>query len=152
MRRSEKAITERAAIDGVIRRSRVCRLGLVDDGQPYVVPLCFGYDGDCLYFHSALEGRKIDLLRKDNRVCVEFDVGTETVEREEACEWGILYQSAIVFGTVSFVEDEAAKRAALDLIMRQYSDGAYAYPDHAVARTAILRVDIETITGKQSLD
>ena len=152
MRRSDRAINERAAIDDVIHRSLVCRLGLVDDGQPYVVPLCFGYDGDALYFHSAPEGRKIDILRNNSRVCVEFDVDGETVENQDACLWGFRYRSVVAFGTASLLEDAADKRAALDIIMSHYSDRAFTYPDPALAITVVVRVDIETITGKQSLD
>jgi nitroimidazol reductase NimA-like FMN-containing flavoprotein (pyridoxamine 5'-phosphate oxidase superfamily) len=59
------------------------------DGQPYIVPVCFGYDDGTLYFHSATAGRKLDVLRKNNAVCVEFDVDCEVVKAENACKWGI---------------------------------------------------------------
>jgi nitroimidazol reductase NimA-like FMN-containing flavoprotein (pyridoxamine 5'-phosphate oxidase superfamily) len=68
MRRSEREIKDRAVIDAIIRQCLVCRLGLSDGEEPYIVPLCFGYDGEALYVHSASDGRKIDILRKNSRV------------------------------------------------------------------------------------
>jgi nitroimidazol reductase NimA-like FMN-containing flavoprotein (pyridoxamine 5'-phosphate oxidase superfamily) len=53
MRRAGKEITDRAGIDGILRDARVCRIGLPDEGRPYVVPVCFGYRDGALYFHSA---------------------------------------------------------------------------------------------------
>jgi len=64
MRRREKQITDRSQIEAIIARSQVCRLALSDGGQPYIVPLCFGYRRSRLYFHSAAAGRKIDILRR----------------------------------------------------------------------------------------
>ena len=74
MRRNDREIKDRKEIDGIIRRCRVCRLAMCDDGQPYIVPLNFGYDGRFLYFHAAPEGRKIDIIKRNNRVGFEFDI------------------------------------------------------------------------------
>ena len=59
LRRKEKEIIDKSEIESIIRKSLVCRLGIVDEGLPYIVPLCFGYDKGALFFHSAKEGRKI---------------------------------------------------------------------------------------------
>ena len=150
MRRKDKQITDEAAIGSIVRRARVCRLAVSDDGQPYVVPLCFGYKDGALYFHSAGEGRKIDILRRNSRVCVEFDIDTELVTNEQACQCTMRYRSVIAFGKASFVEDVESKREALDILMSQYSDRSWAYSDEAVGKVAIIRVDIESMTGKQS--
>ena len=71
---------DKGAIESIIRRASVCRVGMSADGQPYVVPVCFGYDDGTLYFHSSTTGRKLDVLRKNNAVCVEFDVDREIVK------------------------------------------------------------------------
>jgi uncharacterized protein len=149
MRRSEKEIKDRTAIDAIIRQCRVCRLGLSDGEEPYIVPLCFGYDGEALYFHSAPEGRKIDILRKNNQVCVEFDISGGMKEAEQGCKWGITYRSVIGFGTAELVDDREAKQKALKILMAQYSDKEYAFPDDVVTKTAIIKVVIARITGKQ---
>ena len=150
MRRTEKEITDRDAIDAVIRRCQVCRLGMVDGDVPYVIPLCFGYDGRCLYFHCAPAGRKLDVLRRNNRVCFEFDLLEGLVEADEACSWGIRYRSVIGTGTAHIVEDAAGKRQALTALMAQYSPKAFTFPEGTLARTLAIRVTVDSITGKQS--
>ena len=150
MRRDEKEITSRAEIDAIIRDAQVCRLAMSDGGRPYVVPLNFGYDGAALYFHCAQEGRKIDVLRHNNRVCVEFDEAEGLIKGQEACEWGMRYRSVIAFGKAYLVDDIEARRDALQLLMAHYSDRRFSFPDAVVQRTAVIRVVIESVTGKQS--
>ena len=90
MRRKDREIIEIQAIEEIIRRSLVCRLGLSDEnGIPYIVPLCFGYHDRTVYFHTAQEGKKLDILQKNDRVCVEFDIDQEIVHGQNACDWGI---------------------------------------------------------------
>jgi uncharacterized protein len=150
MRRDEKEITDRTEIDLIIRGSRVFRLGLSDQGQPYIIPLCFGYDGKALYFHCAKEGRKLDIVQRNKRVCFEFDTIEGMVEADQGCNWGIEYQSVIGFGTAQVVEDVIEKQTALTLLMAQYSKRSFVFPPEMLARTAVVRIDIESLTGKQS--
>ena len=74
MRRREKEITDESTLESIILASLVCRLALSDGNQPYIVPLCFGYQDKTLYFHSALEGKKIDIIKHNQNVCFEFDL------------------------------------------------------------------------------
>ncbi len=119
MRRNDREITDRRAIDDIIRRSRVCRLGLCDGGQPYIVPMSFGYDGEALYFHAASQGRKIDVLTKNNRVCFEFYILHDVIRADRPCRWGMRYESVIGFGTAEHIWDLQAREKALACIMRQ---------------------------------
>lgn len=123
---------------------------MVDDNRPYMVPLCFGYKDNSLYFHSAQNGKKIDVLKKNNDVCFEFDVDYEPIKADNACEWGMKYESVIGFGKASFIDDVEAKRDALDIIMKHYSDGAYTYPNTKLNNIRIIKVEIEHMTGKRS--
>jgi len=148
MRRGEREITARAEIDAIIRESRVCRLGLADGGRPYVVPLCFGYDGKALYFHCAREGRKLDILRSNDQVCFEFDVVERFVEAEQGCGWSLRYRSVIGFGTASVIDDPAERLAALDHLMAQYSERRFTFSPESVARTAVVKVEIRSVSGK----
>ena len=152
MRRDDREITDRSQIDAIIGGSRVCRLGMSDDGRPYVIPLCFGYDGLALYLHCASEERKLDVLRHNPHVCVEFDLPGDVVESEDACSWGIEYQSVVAFGTALFVEEPGEKRKALALVIAQYARPGqeFSFPDASVDRTVVLKVVISGITGKQS--
>ena len=150
MRRREREIKDREVIDAIIRRCQVCRLGLSDGEEPYIVPLCFGYDGEALYFHCAPEGRKMDILRRNNRVCFEFDIPEGMREAEQGCRWGIKYRSVIGFGTAEMVDDKEGKRRALEIVMAQYSDKEYTFPDDVVTKTAVIKVVIARVTGKQA--
>ncbi|MGD9057476.1 MAG: pyridoxamine 5'-phosphate oxidase family protein [Desulfobacterales bacterium] len=150
MRRKEKEITDRCEIDAIIRKSQVCRLGLSDEGIAYIVPLCFGYKDNTLYFHSATKGRKIDILKRNRWVCFEFDGDTRITSGKTACDWGMQYFSVIGYGTASFIEDTEKKRQVLDIIMAQYADGGFEYLDKALKKTLIIKVDISHMTGKKS--
>ena len=150
MRRKEKEIANKNEIEAIIYKSQVCRLGLVDEGLPYIVPLCFGYQNNTLYFHSARDGRKIEILKRNNRVCFEFDIDTQIHAGKTACAWGMNYRSVIGYGTASFVDDPADKRKALDIIMRQYADGEFTYSDKTLKKTRVIRVEISSMAGKKS--
>ena len=142
--------TDRKVIASIIQQATVCRIGLCDDGQPYVVPVCFGNEDGVLYFHSSVKGRKADILRRNNAVCVEFDVDREIVRAERACKWSIKYRSVIGFGEASFVEEADEKRRALDIIMRHYGGEPQDYPEATLEKTAIVRIEIQSVTAKIS--
>ena len=150
MRRADREIADRMEIEDILRQSTVCRLALIDAGRPYLVPLCFGYDEGVLYFHSALVGKKIDLLKKNRNVCFEFDADTTAVPADTSCGWTMRYRSVIGYGIASFVEDPGEKRAALDIIMRQYAQGTHEYSDETLRKTAVIKVEIREISGKKS--
>lgn len=150
MRRKEREITDRAAIDEILGRATICRLGLADDGEPYVVPLCFGYDGEALFFHSATSGRKIDMIGRNSRVCFEVDVDQEIVEAAEACGWTMKYRSVIGFGRARFIDDPVEREEGLHTLMRHYSDEAFTMARGAMAKTLVIKVEIESMTGKES--
>lgn len=152
MRRKEKEITDKSEMESIIHSASVCRLAMVDGNLPYLVPMCFGYRDSTLYLHSAPKGRKIEVLKKNNRVCFEVEVDLEIVKGEKACDWGMKFQSVIGFGTASFVTDPEKKRQALDVIMSQYSalGDAFQYPDAKLEATAIIKVVVQQMTGKRS--
>ena len=150
MRRKDKAVSEESAIRAIIEKATVCRLGMVDGNKPYIVPLCFGYEDSALYFHGSPKGKKIDLLRTNPNVCFEFDLIAEPVESENACNWSMKYQSVIGFGRAVFIESPEEKRKALGIIMAQYSDRSFELPENTIMATAVIRVEIESVTGKQS--
>ncbi len=150
MRRKDKAINKKAAIEAIIHKSLVCRLGLSYNNTPYIVPMCFGYKNDILYFHSASEGKKIDIIKKNQNVCFQFDTNIEIKKAEDACHWGMKYQSVIGFGKADFINDFQEKKKAMHIIMSQYSDQAFQFPDSILKGTSFIKVLIESMTGKQS--
>jgi nitroimidazol reductase NimA-like FMN-containing flavoprotein (pyridoxamine 5'-phosphate oxidase superfamily) len=150
MLRKEKEITEKSAIEAVIQKSIICRLGLYDGKFPYVVPMCFGYKDNILYLHGALKGKKIDVIRQNPNVCVEFESCAEIVKAEIPCRWGMRYQSVIGFGTADLLKDLDEKQKALNMIMIQYGDQAVDFKRAFLNKTNVIRVVIDHMTGKQS--
>jgi uncharacterized protein len=150
MRRKDKEISDWSEIEAIIKNSNVCRLAMVDGDRPYLVPLCFGYQDNALYFHGASEGRKIDLLRENPNVCFELDLITEIVEAESACKWSIKYQSVVGFGRAFLLESADEKIKGLNIIMSQYSGRTFQFPEEKLRATAVFKVEIASMTGKQS--
>jgi len=144
-------VTDIDEIEGIIKKAIHCRIGLVDNDEPYVVPVCFGYDRNALYFHGALEGRKVELIKRNNKICFEMDTDVEIVERsEKPCDWTVNYRSVIGVGKAHILENDKEKSHALCVIMKQYTEGDFSFPKPMLDSTLVVRVDIERITGKQS--
>ncbi|MHC5054007.1 MAG: pyridoxamine 5'-phosphate oxidase family protein [Planctomycetota bacterium] len=150
MRRSEKEITSRGEIDDVLARAEVLRVAMCDGERPYVVPVCFGYDGSALWFHSAREGRKLDVIARNPSVAFEAATGVEVVIGGPGCRSTAKYLSVIGSGTATLVQDENERRRGLDAIMRHYGGEAGGYATEALAKTAVVRIDIDEMTGKRS--
>ncbi len=137
-------------IESIIKRANVCRIALSENNTPYIVPVLFGFKDNCLYVHSAREGKKIDIIRKNNKVCFEFDIDVELVRSEKACKWDAKYYSVIGFGKAYLVDDVEEKRRALDIIMEHYSDDSYEYSEELINNLIIIKIVMESLTGKKS--
>ncbi len=150
MRRKEKEIIDIKEIEKFLHQSNVCRLAMVDGDKPYMVPMNFGYQDGYLFFHSAKQGRKIDLLQKNPNVCFEFDQLIKFKKAKIACDWGVEYKSVIGSGRARLLENLEEKIDALNIIMSQYSDRTFEYPEEMLEKTAVIKVQIDSMTGKQS--
>jgi uncharacterized protein len=151
MRKADKEITDRDELYRILDQALVVHLGMVDDGQPYVVPLNFARAGDDLLVHCAVEGRKLNCLRHDPRICVEVAHPIEVAGGGTACGWSCRYESVIGFGTGSVVTDDQDRRQALQAIMAKYSGRAdWQFPAETMARTVVVRLRIDTFTGKHA--
>ena len=151
MRRSDKEITDLDTIHGIVRGCEVCRLGLAVDGEPYVVPISFGFDGEAVYFHTAKSGRKIDMMTANPRACVQFERNVELVTNDDdACAWTFSFESVIGFGSVTELVRDRDKIHALNRIMQHYSDREWSYGEQSMSSTRVWRVDLDILTGKRS--
>ena len=150
MRRSEREISDKRTIESIIQQASVCRLALSDDNLPYIVPLSFGYKDNTLFFHSACEGKKIEIIKRNHNVCFEFETGLELVIADNACNCGMKYQSVIGFGTATLIENIDEKKSALAIIMDQYSRGSHEFDEASVIRTTVIKVEIQSMTGKKA--
>ncbi len=150
MRRSDKEIKDRRELESIIKSAGVCHLGLSDNDTPYVVPVNFGYRDNQLYFHSATQGKKIDILKRNNRVCFELDTGHELVKSEIPCTWGMKYRSVIGFGRAFFVEEPGEKKRVLNAIMEHYAGNSYDFSRDQLEKVVVIRIEIDSMTGKSS--
>ena len=154
MRRKDREVTDPVAIRSVIESAYCCRLGFCDSGEVYIVPLNFGYEeteGNLVfYFHSAPEGRKMDLVRTVGRVGFELDTDYVLRMGEDACSCTAAFRSIIGTGRVRPVSDPEEKLHALRLIMEHSTGrGNLPFSDSAVSRVAVIRLDVESLSCKQ---
>ena len=112
------------------------RLGLCIGNEPYVVPVAYRYHEGAIYFHSAKRGKKLDFIKKNNRVCFEID------------EWQKAWASVICFGKASLHDDFELKKKGFELLAKQ------AMPEERIrsADAYIGIIDIEQTTGRCSTD
>lgn len=155
MRRKDREVTDNKRIREIIENCNCCRLGLNDNGEVYIVPLNFGYeqqnDGSYVfYFHSAKEGRKIEIIRRNSNVGFEADTGYELIKGDNACQYSAKYQSVTGNGIITFVDDTEEKKKGLSLIM-QHSTGKkeWHFDEKALNVTTVLKLKVSKISCKE---
>ena len=153
MRRAEREITDPAKILAFLEQEQILRVGFFDGGEIYIVPVNYGIsqqDGKtAFYFHGALAGRKYELAKACPKVGFEIDGNYRLLEHELACKYSAAFQSVIGTGTLRLVEDEEEKRFGLSCVMKQTTGkAAWQFPDEAVNRVAVFRLDAEKMTFK----
>ncbi len=145
-------IRDSARVERLLDEARVCRIAFNARPFPYVVPVNFACKGRTLYFHSALEGEKIDRLREDPHVCVEVDEQLSIRPGDAPCTWSARYRSVIARGIASLVEEPAEKAAALELLLLKYSGrSGWSVPAASLERVAVIAIGLSELTGKESL-
>jgi len=132
----------------MLDKAAIMRLGLWDGNEVYIVPLNFVRIGETLYFHSAGTGRKLEILKVFPRVCFETEGPFRIDPGTSGGDCTTLYESLIGWGPVSQVEDENEKLEALTALNLKFGAGEGPFPADLVRRTAVLRIDIERMTGK----
>lgn len=152
MRRHRQQLSQEESIS-IIERATSGTLALLgDEDYPYAVPISFVYHDGCLYFHSAVEGHKIDAIRRHDKAsfCV---IDQDDVHGEQ---YTTFFRSVIAFGHISIIEDEDEKIAAARMLGNRYN------PNHDEAlkkemekglhRMVMLRMNIEHLTGKEAIE
>ncbi len=152
LRRAEKGIQDHTELKRILRTQKHVTLALCKDGEPYLVTMNHGYDEaeNCLYFHCAPTGKKLDYFRANPRVWGQAleDMGYLDGECDHA------YRTVHFSGTAEFVEDYQQKRRALEIMIDQLEPEpgpvkARAMPPEKVRGVCILRVRIEAMSGKE---
>lgn len=153
MRRKDREISSREEIIRIIQEEGICRLAIKDEPYPYIVPMNYGIEIDkeqiILYFHSAMEGRKINLIKKDNKVGFEIDRNQGLVYDTEKGSCSILYECIIGNGEIVFLnKDEKIK--ALRLILQHHGRGEdFPITEAMVERTICFKLVVNEVTGKK---
>jgi uncharacterized protein len=150
MRRNDKEIKDPEEINEIMQKASYCHLGFVDGDEPYVIAMNYGYKDNSLYFHAAGEGRKLEIIKKNNKVCFEIGTDIETITAEKSCGWSMKYRTVVGTGRAYILEGDEAKLDGLRIFTGHYSRGEFGVPKGTLDKTAVIRVDIKTITGKKS--
>jgi uncharacterized protein len=153
MRRTDREISEIKEVEKIIQSSDVCRIAIANDNLPYIVTMNFGYTNDSqpsLYFHCADEGKKLDMIRRNNYVCFEMDTDHNLYRGERGCDWGMSFKSVLGYGRIELVTGKEERIHGLNCIMKHYGgEGEYVYHDKTFERTTILKLEILEMTGKK---
>ncbi len=149
MRRKDREITSRSEIDAILHAANLMHIALADGDTPFLVPVFYAFDGVAIYFHSAQTGTKIEIMKRNDKVCFEVSLDHDIIENDIACDFEVKHRTIIGFGRTAFVVDEAEKIKALDRIVARFSNKRFEYPKANLGRTAVIRIDIESIKGKK---
>ena len=155
MKRKDKEITDVNVLKKILKSTKYVTIALCKDNQPYLVTLSHGYDENCncIYFHCAKEGKKLDYLKSNNTVWGQamLDCGYS----EGQCNH--LFASVHFRGKVTIIEQPEEKRLALKCMIRQLDKN----PEPLIAKqvkldserlkkTVIGRIDLDYMSGKKS--
>ena len=157
MRRKDKEITGIDEKLEIIAKCKICRLGLSENNYPYIVPLNYGYSWDngklTLYFHSAPDGRKIDIIQKNDNACFEIDCDTKLIEGENSCNCNYEFKSIIGFGKIVLLDTNDEKINGLNYLMKQQTekDTKHDFNEAKLDNIIVFKMLVDEFTGKQKL-
>jgi nitroimidazol reductase NimA-like FMN-containing flavoprotein (pyridoxamine 5'-phosphate oxidase superfamily) len=154
MRRRDREIIDNQEFEDIINKADVCRIAFANENMPYIVSMNFGYINQTktFFFHCANEGKKLDMIRRNNYVCFELDIDHEIVKGKKGCDWGSKFTSIVGYGQIHIVTENNNKIEGLNSIMTHYGgEGEYKYDDNVVEQTTILRLEISEMTGKKKM-
>ena len=153
IRRRDKEVTNPEELVKPLLEADYITLSLCMDNQPYIATLSHGYDPDrnCVYFHSAREGKKIDFIRSNPVVWGQALI--DNGYQQGSCDH--LYHTTQFSGMVSFVEDLEEKKHALTTMIRQLDESpdkimANQLMPESIAKICIGRINIHKLTSKKA--
>ena len=152
MTKRERQVTDPQQIKEILDTAQVVHLGLCVDNEPYVVPMNYGYTMEegklTLYLHSAVRGKKLDMIRANPKVFFEMDCDRKPFEGNLPCQYGLSYSSLMGRGTASIVEDVEEKKKAMSILMKTQTDKDFSFEDRLVSIVTVIRIDAAEYTAK----
>ena len=152
MTKREYQITDLNEIKAILDTAKVLHLGLAVNNEPYVVPMNYGYvmEGEklVLYLHSAVQGKKLDMMQANPRVFFELDCDWEPFEGEKPCQYGLAYSSLMGRGEARIIEDVEEKMAAMTALMKTQTGKDFSFNERLVSIVAVVRIDVTEYTAK----
>ena len=152
MTKRELQIIDPAQIRAILDTAKVVRLGLAVNNEPYVVPMNFGYTMEegklTLYLHSAMRGKKLDMIRANPRVFFEMDCDLTPFEGVKPCQYGMSYSSIMGRGEARIIENVEEKMAAMTMLMKTQTGKDFSFDEKLVGMVAVIRVDVAEYTAK----
>ena len=152
MTKRETQVTDRDQIVHILDTGKVLHLGLAVDNEPYVVPMNYGYtlEGEklVLYLHSAIRGKKLDMIRANPNVFFEIDCDLMPFEGRVPCQYGLVYSSIMGRGKAVLVEDVEEKKQAMSILMKTQTGKDFSFEDRLVSIVAVIRIDVSEYTAK----
>ena len=152
MRRKRQQLSEEESIC-ILQQATAGTLALLgDNGYPYALPISYVYADGKLYFHSALEGHKVDAIRNCDKAsfCV---IAQDDIHPKKYTTY---YCSVIAFGRIHIIEDEHEKLETARLLGNRYNpndeESLQKELEHGFARMLMIRFDIEHLTGKAAIE
>ena len=137
----------------LLQQQLVGTLSLITDEGPQCVPVNYLYLEKCIYFHCALDGRKIRSIQRDNRVCfLVVQIGPQALW-DKRCGITQIYKSIVCFGTAEIISDFNMKKNILIKMTEKYIPKEYNYSsmkDEHIHITNIVKIDIDHISGKEN--
>ena len=152
MTKREYPITDEQELRRILDTAKVLRLGLSVDNEPHIIPLNYGYtleNGELrLYLHSAVQGRKLELLRQNPNVCFELDCDNIPFEGKVACQYGLAYSAISGRGRAVILEDVEEKKEAMSILMKTQTGKDFQFNERLVSIVAVIRLDVSEYTAK----
>nr|WP_320133487.1 pyridoxamine 5'-phosphate oxidase family protein [uncultured Holophaga sp.] len=149
IRRRERAIEDVEEIKAILQEGTVMHLAMVDDGHPFLLPLNYVAEGDCLYFHSAKAGRKMEVLAANPEVCFSVSLDHGVIEAPNPCDFEARHRTVIGIGIASPVTSLELRRQVLESLVARFTDRKFTFPDAMLEQTAVTEIRISQLTGKK---
>ena len=149
---SDKAAYDRKTIHRILDSALIAHVAFVENGQPVVVPMLFGRDGETVYLHGARKARVVRLLESISMACLNITHIDGLVFARSAFNSSLNYRSATLFGSPRLVADDADKLRALRIITEHAMPGRWAELRAPLERelkmTGVIAVEIESASAK----